>query len=159
MSNVWTTMTMMTISILSQHNQFPTRSEPVPELSRKLQLEHHQCIRLLKAVCGLVHAGRRWCHRVAKDLRNLRGEESVMETSLWTFRDGNSVIRALCFVYVDDFMLACSDSPFGKHVFDSINNLYEMGKWESRDFQHEPRKPAINTLEHGADLRSVSQNT
>ena len=25
-----------------------TFGEPVPELSRKLQLEHHQCIRLLK---------------------------------------------------------------------------------------------------------------
>ena len=31
-------------------------------------------------------------------------------------------------------MLACSDSPFGKHVFESINNLYEWGKWESRMF-------------------------
>ena len=31
-----------------------TFCEPVPELSRKLQLEHHQCVRLLKAVYGLV---------------------------------------------------------------------------------------------------------
>ena len=31
-------------------------------------------------------------------------------------------------VYVDDFMLACSDSPTGKHVVESIDNLYE---WES----------------------------
>ena len=59
------------------------------------------------------------------DLRNMRGEESVMEQCLWTFRDENDVIHVLCLVYVDDFMLACSDSPFGKHVFDSINNLYE----------------------------------
>ena len=35
-------------------------------------------------------------------------------------------------VYVDSFKLACSDSPFGKHVFESITNLYEWGKWESR---------------------------
>ena len=100
------TTTMMTISKLSQHNPF---CEPVPELFRKLQLEHHHCIRLLKAVHGLVNAPRRWYHRVTTDLRNMRGEESVMEPCLWTFRDENDVIHALC--------LACS-------VFDSINDLY-----------------------------------
>ena len=112
-----------------------TFCEPVPELSRKLQLEHHQCIRLLKAVYGLVNAPRRWYHRVATDLRNLTGEESVIEPCLWTFRDENGVIHALCLVYVDDFMLACSDSPFGKHVFENINNLFEWSKWESRVFK------------------------
>ena len=45
------------------------------------------------------------------------------------------IVSALSLVYVDDFMLACSDSPFGKHVFDSVNNLYEWGKWESRVFK------------------------
>ena len=83
-----------------------TFCEPVPELSRKLQLEHRQCIRLLKAVYSLVNAPRRWYHRVATDLRNMKGEESVMEPYLWTFRDENGVIHALCLVYVDDFMLA-----------------------------------------------------
>ena len=58
-----------------------------------------------------------------------------MEPCLWTFRDENGVIQALCLVYVDDFMLACSDSPFGKHIFERINNLYEWGKWESRVFK------------------------
>ena len=28
-------------------------------------------------------------------------------------RDEDGVIHALCLVYVDDFILACSDSPFG----------------------------------------------
>ena len=63
-----------------------TFCEPVPELSRKLQLEHHQCIRLLMAVYGLVNAPRRGHHRVATDLRNMKGEESVLEPCLWTFR-------------------------------------------------------------------------
>ena len=112
-----------------------TFSEPVPELSRTLQLDHHQCIRLLKKVYGLVDAPRRWYHRVATDLRNMKGEESVMEPCLWTFRDENGVIHALCLVSIDDFMLACSDCPFGKHVFESIRNLYELGKWESRVFK------------------------
>ena len=58
-----------------------------------------------------------------------------MEPCLWTFRNENRVIHGLCLVHVDDFMLACSDSPFGKHVFESINNLYEWGKWESRVFK------------------------
>ena len=75
-----------------------TFCEPVPELSRKLQLEHHQCVRLLKAVYGLVNAPR---------------GSSIMEPCLWTFRDANGVIHALCSEYVDEFMLACSDSPFG----------------------------------------------
>ena len=51
-----------------------------------------------------------------------------MELCLWTFRDENGVIRAWCLVYVDDFMLACSDSPFGKHVFESINNFVRVVK-------------------------------
>ena len=44
--------------------------EPVPQLSQKLQVEHHQCVRLLKGVYGLVNAPRRWYHRVSTDLRN-----------------------------------------------------------------------------------------
>ena len=58
--------------------------------------------------------------------------------------------------------MQCSDSPFGKHVFDSINNLYEWRKWESRLFKQggaQITQATINTPEHGADLRSVSQNT
>ena len=35
-----------------------TLCEPVPELFRKLPLEHHQCVRLLNAVYGLVNAPR-----------------------------------------------------------------------------------------------------
>ena len=48
-------------------------------------------------------------------------------------------------------MLACSDSPLGKHVFESINNLYE---WEggshecSNSVEHKSLKPTISTLEH-----------
>ena len=96
-----------------------TFCEPVPELSRKLQLEHRQSVQLLEAVYGLVNAPRRWYHRVSTDLRNMKGEESVMEPCF-----GLSEVKTVS-VYVDDFMLACSHSPFGKHVFECINNLYE----------------------------------
>ena len=129
-----------------------TFCEPIPELSRKLQLEHHHCILLLKAVYGLVNAPRRWYDPVATDFRNMKGEESVMEPCFWTFRDEEGVIHVLCLVYVDDFMLACSDSPFGKHVFESINNLYEWGKWSyecSNSVAHKSLKSTLNTLEHG----------
>ena len=64
--------------IESAHPVSETFCEPVPELSRKLHLEHRQRMRLLKAVYGLVNALRRWYHRVATDLRNMSGEESVM---------------------------------------------------------------------------------
>ena len=59
-----------------------TFCEPVPELSRKLQVEHHQCIRLLKVVYDLVNAPRTWYHRVATDLRNMKGEEYTPFRSL-----------------------------------------------------------------------------
>ena len=61
-----------------------TFCEPIPELSRKLQLEHPQCIRLLTPVYGLVNAPRRWYHRVTTDLRNLTSEESVVEPVTYT---------------------------------------------------------------------------
>ena len=121
-----------------------TFCKPVPELSRKLQLEHHQCVRLLKAVYGVVNAPRRWYHRVATDLRNMGGEESLVELCLWTFRDENGVIEALCLVYVDDFMLACSDSTCGKRIFLMASTI---------------SSPRQTHQTHGADVRSVSQNT
>ena len=52
---------------------------PAPELSRKSRLEHHQCLPLLKEVCGLDKAPRGLYHRVATDLRNTGREESIME--------------------------------------------------------------------------------
>ena len=100
-----------------------TFCETVPELSRSLQVEHHQCIRLLKAVYCLVNAPRRWYHRVSSDLRNT----CKVRNPSWNTvcGDENGVIHALCLAYVDDFMLACNDTPLGKHVFESMNNLYE----------------------------------
>ena len=77
-----------------------TFCEPVPDLSRKLQLELRQCVRLMKVVYGLVKAPRRWYPRVATDLRNMGGEESLMEPCLWTFRDKNGISHAPCLVYV-----------------------------------------------------------
>ena len=139
-----------------------TFCEPVPKLSRKLQLEHHQCIRLSKAVYGLLNAPRRWYHRVATDLQTLTGEESVMEPCLWTFRDENGVIHASCLVYVDDFMLACSDSPFQNMSLRAlpICTSGECGSHECwNSVAHKSLKPTISTLEHGVNLRSASQNT
>ena len=80
-----------------------TFCEPVPELSGRSQLEHHQCVCLLKAVHCLVNALRRRYHRVATDLGNMGGEErnlacGLSETKMVSF-------RAVCVVYVDDFVL------------------------------------------------------
>ena len=85
-----------------------------------------------------------------------------MEPCLWTFRDENGVIHALCLVYVDDFMSACSDSPLGKHIFESITicTSGESGSHEcSNTVAHKSLKPTISTLEHGVDSRSASQKT
>ena len=107
-----------------------TFHEPVAELSRKLQLKNHQCVRSLKAVYGLVNDPRRWHHRLATDLGNMGSEESLLAPCVWTFRDGNGVLQVLCLVNFDDFMLACSDSTFGKQVFDGVDNLYGWGTWD-----------------------------
>ena len=110
-----------------------TFCEPVPELSRKLQLEHHQCVRLLKAVCGLGQRSKKMvsscCQRSSKhERRRISHGTLLVDFPRRKRRHSCSVL------YVDDFILACSDSPFGKHIFDSINNLYEWGTWESRVF-------------------------
>ena len=74
-----------------------TFCEPVPEVSRKLQLEHHQCVLLLKAAYGLVNVPRRWYHRVATDLQNMRVRNPPWNLACG-LRDENGVIHALCLV-------------------------------------------------------------
>ena len=57
-----------------------------------------------------------------------------MKNPSWNLENG--VIHALCLVYVDDFMLACSDSPLGKHIFLKALPICTSGeKWESRVFK------------------------
>ena len=61
--------------------------------------------------------------RVATDLRNMRGEESVMEPCLWTFRDENGVI--LC-AWCTSMTSCWRAATFHlENVCDCINNLYE----------------------------------
>ena len=109
-----------------------TFCESVPQLSRKLQLEHHQCVRLLKAVFGLVNVPGRWCDRVATDLRNMRARNLSWNLACG-FSDTKTASFMLC-VWFMSMTLACSDPPFGKHVLDSINILHEWGIGESRVF-------------------------
>ena len=79
-----------------------------------------------------------------------------MRPCLCTFRDENSVIHALCLVYVDDFMLACSDSLHLENMSLVALTICTRGVSGS----HECSNSAVhNTPEHGANLRSVSQNT
>ena len=136
--------------------------EPVPALSRKLQLEHHQCIRLLKAVHGLVNAPRRWYHRVATDLRNLTGEESVMEPVC-----GLSEMKTVSFMLRARFtsMISCWRAATLHLENMSLRALTictsgKSGSHEcSNSVAHKSLKPTINTLENEVDLRSASQNT
>ena len=106
-----------------------------------------------------VNAPRRWYYRVLTNLRNMRGEDSLIEPCLWTFRDENGVIHALCLVFVDDFMRACSDSPCGKL---SLIAATTWGTWESRVFTQCGARITQAYDKHTrtwADLGSVSQNT
>ena len=72
--------------------------------------------------------------------------EAVMEPCLRTFRDENGVIRALCLVYVDDFMLACSDCPFGNM---SLITLTVCTNGESGS--HECSNTAAHTITQAYD--------
>ena len=93
------------------------RCEPVPELSRKLPLEHHQCLRLLKAVYGLVNAPKRWYHRVATDLRNNERRRISDGTLLVDFPTRKTASFMLCVWCM--LMTSCRAVTlhFGKHVF------------------------------------------
>ena len=66
-----------------------------------------------------------------------------------------------CSVHVDDFMLACGDSPFGNTSLRALTicTSGERGSHESNSVAHKSLKPAICTLEHEVDSRSASQNT
>ena len=88
--------------------------EPAPELVRKLGLGHYQCVRLLKAVYGLVNAPRRWYQRVSKDLKNLGGAENETGPCVWTFLDHKGEIIGLVLLCVDDALVACANNRKGK---------------------------------------------
>ena len=142
---MWTTMTTRRISKLCQHTQFSdTVCKPVPELTRKLQLEHNQCVRLLKAVYSLMNAPRRWYHRVAADLRHTRGEESLMEPCLWTFRDENGVIHALRLMTSCWRAVTLSQENMSMTASTICTNG-ELGSHEcSHSAAHESHKPTTN---------------
>ena len=157
-SNMRTTTTM-TLSRLSQRNQFPTRSaSQFPRLSRNIT-SVFVCLR----PCTVLSVHHEDGITVLPPMFETCGAKNLS----WNLASGHSETKTASFrpcvwFFVDDFMLACSDSPFGKHVFDSTNNLYECGTWShecSHSAANESHKPTTNTPEHGADLRSVSQST
>jgi len=108
--------------------------EQTPELAADLGFEHHQCVRLLKAVYGLVNAPRRWYQRVSKDFAKLGGVENTTEPCLWTFRNDAGEIIGLVVLYVDDALIACAPGCGGQTLLKQIKGLYEWGTWETKAF-------------------------
>ena len=113
--------------------------EPVPELARKLQLEHHQCVRLLKAVYGLTNAPRAWWTRVRKDMAALGWTECSTEPCLWTYRskrpDRLGQLIGAAVAHVDDFMVGVSDDDEeAQQAYQQLLKLYEWGEWEDQSF-------------------------
>ena len=76
-----------------------------PRVISKVAIGRSSVCSVVEVRVRLVNVPRRCDHRVATDLRNMRGGESLMEPCLWTFQDENGVIHALCLENVDDFML------------------------------------------------------
>ena len=109
--------------------------EPVEELKKKLGLDRGQCVRLLKAVYGLVNAPRRWWERIRTDMKAAGWEELSTEACFWVLRDKDGSIAALAVAYVDDFMLALAPgSSRAKKAFDQLQKAYEWGIWETGNF-------------------------
>ena len=106
---------------------------------------------------GLVNAPRRWYHRVATNLQNMRGEESPMEPCLWT------ASFMLCAWFTS--MTSCWRAATLNLENMSLIVLTTFANGESGSHEcpnsaaHKSHKHTMNTLENGADLRSVSQNT
>ena len=64
----------------------------------------------------------------------------------------NGVIHALCLENVDDFMLACSDSPFGNMSLKASTTCMNGELWSHECLHsaaHESHKPTTNTPEQG----------
>ena len=74
--------------------------EPVEELRRALGLEHHEVVRLLKGVYGLVNAPRLWWTRVRKDLKELGWEEITTEPCFWVKRNAKGKIVGLSLIHI-----------------------------------------------------------
>eukprot|EP00959_Pyramimonas_sp_CCMP1952_P050217 1049458-Pyramimonas_sp.AAC.1 len=110
-------------------------AETVKELRDAMRLEHHQCIKLKKAVYGLVNAPRRWWSRVRKDMEKLGWVESSTEPCLWYLRDKSDKLCGLAVAHVDDFMIAVDNtSKFATDALQRLHQAYEWGSWESQDF-------------------------
>ena len=107
--------------------------EPVPELAQALGLEHWQIVRLVKSAYGLVDAPRMWWRRLTTDLQGLGWKPCACEPCLLRlFNKEGDLIGLICF-HVDDVLVAGAGAQFEQN-FEQIQNLYEWGSWESRDF-------------------------
>eukprot|EP00959_Pyramimonas_sp_CCMP1952_P285352 5966449-Pyramimonas_sp.AAC.1 len=110
-------------------------AEPVKELREAMQLEHHHCIKLKKAVYGLVNAPTRRWSRARTDIEKLGWVESITEPCLWYLRDKNDKLCGLAVAHVDDFMLAIDNtSKFAADALQRPHQAHEKGSWETQGF-------------------------
>ena len=109
--------------------------EPIAELAQALGLEHHQCVKLRKSVCGLIDAPRAWWERVETDMNKLKWRTLTFEPCFWVMTSVSGRIEGLAVAYVDDFMVAIhEESPVSQRHFSDVKALYEWGEWESGSF-------------------------
>ena len=109
--------------------------EPIAELAQALGLEHHQCVRLRKSVCGSTDAPGAWWERVETDMNELGWRTLTTEPCFWVMTSVSGRIEGLAVAYVDDFMVAIhEESPVGQRHLSEVKALYEWGEWESGSF-------------------------
>ena len=156
-------MAMMTISkIEAAQPVSDTFCEPVRGLSQKLQLEHHQCVRLLKAVYGLV-----MLQEDGTTVLRLIFETWEAKKLSWNLVCGLSEMKTVSFMLCAWFtsMTSCwrAVTLHSENMSLRASTICANGEIASHECSnsvaHKLFKPSLNTLEHGVDLRSVSQIT
>ena len=89
--------------------------------------------KLQKCVYGLDDAGRSWFLKVAKDLKDLKCNQSKADPCLFSWYDDSGALAGIVYLYVDDF-LHMGEKVFEQRVVVKIHQLYKIGKLEVADF-------------------------
>ena len=109
--------------------------EPIAELSQALGLDHHQCVRLRKSVCGLIDAPRAWWECVETDVKRLKWRTLTTEPCFWVKTSTEGQIAAMAVTYVDDFMIAVhEESPVSQKHFTDLKAPLRVERIGNLDF-------------------------
>ena len=98
--------------------------EPIAEIRQRFKMTEQQVLKLMGSAYGLRTAPRNWYQRVKRDLQGLGWKVHSLDNCVFLLYHKEELI-GLCGVYVDDFLIAGSDSnPIWQDAKKKLNNLY-----------------------------------